>query len=187
MKLPAPKTKSEVSLEEAITRRHSIRNFADRALSLAQVSQLVWAGKSVPSAGALRPLEIYLVVGQVENLETGVYHYLPQKHAIAMHKASDLRNDLAQAALGQYFIAEAPISLVIAAEYERTTARYGERGVRYVQIEVGHVGQNIYLQAFALGLGTVAVGAFDDQEVSRVLNLPPNYQPLYIMPVGYSQ
>jgi SagB-type dehydrogenase family enzyme len=92
---------------------------------------------------------------------------------------------LAGASLNQNFIADAPLVIVIAAEYQRTTKRYGERGIRYVHIEVGHVGQNIYLQAESLGLGTLAVGAFYDEEVARVLNLPEAHEPLYVMPVGY--
>lgn len=185
--LPPPEAKGEVSLEEAISKRQSIRDFTDKRLNLEQISQLLWAAKSVPSAGGLYPLEIYLVVGENggENIGDGVYHYLPQKHAIEIQKKGDLRRDLAEAALGQYFLAEAPVSLVIAAEYERTTGKYGERGIRYVHMEVGHVGENIYLQAEALGLGTVAVGAFHDQEVSQILNLPPNHQPLCIMPLGW--
>lgn len=185
--LPPPKTKGGVSLEEAIAKRRSERDFLDKPLNLTQLSQILWAAKSVPSAGALYPLELYLVVGKkgVENLEAGVYHYLPQKHSIKIHKRGDLRRDLAEAALGQYFLAEAPVSLVITADYERTTGKYGERGVRYVHIEVGHVGENVYLQAEALGLGTVVVGAFHDEEVTKILNLPPTHKPLYLMPLGW--
>lgn len=195
--LPSPQKKGKVSLEEAIAKRRSKRDFLDKPLSLTQLSQILWSAQGItgpdgfkraaPSAGALYPLEIYVVTREngVESLEAGIYHYLPQKHSIEIHKSGDLRNDLAKAALGQHFIAEAPISLVITAEYERTTGKYGERGIRYVHIEVGHVGENVYLQVEALALGTVVVGAFDDEEVSQVLNLPPTHQPLYIMPIGY--
>lgn len=185
--LPPPKSKGEVSLEETVARRKSERDFLDKPLTLTQLSQILRSAKSVPSAGALYPLEIYVVVGEggVKDLKAGVYHYLSQKHSIEIGKSGDLRHKLAQAALGQYFIAQAPVSLVIVAEYERTTSKYGQRGVRYVHIEVGHVGENIYLQAEALGLGTVAVGAFNDEEVAKILNLSPAYQPLYIMPLGF--
>ena len=186
VRLPKPKLKSGISLEETVAQRHSTRDFTDNPLSLIQLSQILWAAKSVPSAGGLYPLEIYIVIGEdgVEDLKAGVYHYLSKSHSIKVFKKGDLRNELAQAALGQYFITEAPVSLIISAEYERTSGKYGQRGVRYVQIEVGHVGQNIYLQAVALGLGTVAVGAFDDQQVVRILNFHSNHQPLYIMPLG---
>jgi len=147
--LPTPRTKGEVSLEETIAKRRSRRDFLDKSLSLVQLSQILWSAQGItdpeefkraaPSAGALYPLEIYLVIGEngVEDLEAGVYHYLPQKHAMEIHQRGDLRRDLAQVALGQYFIAEAPLTLVVTAEYERTTGKYGERGNRYVQIEVG--------------------------------------------------
>lgn len=185
--LTSPEKKGKVSLEETIFKRHSIRDFADKRLNLEQISQLLWAAKSVPSAGGLYPLELYLVVGEKggEDLKAGVYHYLPQKHALEIQKKGDLRRDLAEAALGQDFLAEAPVSLVIAACYERTTGKYGERGIRYVHMEVGHVGENIYLQAEALGLGTVVVGAFIDEEVSRVLALSQTHKPLSIMPIGW--
>lgn len=185
--LPVPKPKGKTSLEEVIIKRRSKRDFSNRKLDIDQISKLLWAAKSVPSAGGLYPLEIYVVAGEerIKGVKAGVYRFLTKEQAIEKHKDGDLRNDLARAALGQDFISEAPVSLVIAAEYERTTSKYGERGIRYVHIEVGHVGENIYLQAEALGLGTVAVGAFNDQEISRLLNLPSNHKPLYIMPVGW--
>lgn len=197
--LPPPTLKGSVSLEEAIKGRRSRRSFRARPLTLSQISQLLWAAQAVtedggfkraaPSAGATYPLDVYLVVGEkkVDGLQAGVYHYLVHEHALRFLTRGDIRKDLAEACLGQMFIASAPIILTITAEYARTTGRYGERGIRYVHMEVGHVGQNIYLQAEALGLGTVAIGAFYDQAVSRVLHLPGGHEPLYIMPVGYRQ
>ena len=187
MLLPEPRKAGEVSLEEAIQRRKSRRRFSVRSLTAAQLSQLIWAAKKVPSAGALYPLELYAVIGRggVEGVDAGVYRCEIGK--ITLHKPGDLRLELASACLHQMFIAEAPVSFVIAAEYERTTRRYGERGVRYVLMEVGHAGQNIYLQCEALGLGTVAIGAFHDDEVSSVLSLPRTHRPLYVMPVGYAR
>lgn len=194
--LPEPKLKGDVSLEEAIRDRRSRRDFKDTPLALEQVSQLLWAAQGItgdgykraaPSAGALYPVEAYLVVGEggVENLGHGVYHYTPSTHTIERVLEGDIRDSLAAACLGQTFVAKAPVSIVIAAEYGRTTGKYGDRGIRYVHMEVGHVGQNIYLQAEALGLGTVVVGAFVDSGVSGLLNLPTNQEPLYVMPVGY--
>jgi SagB-type dehydrogenase family enzyme len=127
-------------------------------------------------------LEVYAVVGEVIGLEAGVFHYRPDGHLFVRRTVGDLRGELASAALGQEWVREAPVSLVIAARYERTTRRYGERGVHYVHIEVGHAGQDIYLQAEALGLGTVIVGAFDDQDVKTLLGIEE--EPLAIMPVG---
>jgi len=191
VKLPEPRPSGEMSVEEALAARRSVRSYQDEALSLTELAQLLWAaqgitahwgGRTAPSAGATYPLEVYAVVGEVTGLEAGVFHYRPDGHLFVRRTAGDLRGDLASAALGQEWVREAPVSLVIAARYERTTERYGERGVRYVHIEVGHAGQNIYLQAEALGLGTVIVGAFDDQDVKTLLGIEE--EPLAIMPVG---
>ena len=191
VKLPEPRPSGEMSVEEALAARRSVRSYQDEALSLTELAQLLWAaqgitahwgGRTAPSAGATYPLEVYAVVGEVTGLEAGVFHYRPDGHLLVRRTAGDLRGELASAALGQGWVREAPVSLVIAARYERTTGRYGERGVRYVHIEVGHAGQNIYLQAEALGLGTVIVGAFDDQDVKTLLGIEE--EPLAIMPVG---
>lgn len=195
--LPKPKIKGTVSLEETIKKRRSRRSFLAKPLTLEQVSQLLWAAQGItdektgfraaPSGGACYPLDLYLVVGKnsVEGLEAGVYHYLVSNHSLKIHLRGEKRRALALASFGQMFIAQAPISIVTTAEYSRITSRYGQRGVRYALIEVGHVGENIYLQAEALGLGTVAIGAFSDGMVSKCLNLPKKHEPLYIMPVGY--
>ena len=195
--LPPPMLKGDMSLEEAVKGRRSERSFKDRPLTLEQVSQLLWAAQAItedggfkraaPSAGATYPLDVYLVVGEkkVDGLQAGVYHYLVREHSLRFLTRGDIRKALAVACLGQMFIAQAPIILAITAEYARTTGRYGERGIRYVHMEVGHVGQNIHLQAKALGLGTVVIGAFTDQAVSKVLHLPGKHEPLYVMPVGY--
>lgn len=195
IKLPPPIVKGKISLEETIKKRRSERDFQDRALTVRQVSQILWAAQGIteergfkraaPSAGALYPLELYLVVKKVKELEAGVYHYHPANHTLDLTLRGNYQTPLAEACLGQMFIADAPVCLVIAAEYERTTAKYGKRGLRYVHIEVGHVGENICLQVVALGLGTVTIGAFWDEEVSRRLSLPKNYKPLYVLPVGY--
>lgn len=199
--LPEPKLKSEVSLEEAILKRRSQRDFLDKPLSLTQLSQILWAAQGVtdpqsgfraaPSAGALYPLEIYVVVGKSGvgsakgGLTVAVYHYIPDGHKLEVHLKEDAKSKLFEAVLGQEAVLQAPVSLVIAAEYERTTAKYGERGIRYVWLEAGHAAQNIYLEATALGLGTVVLGAFNDEEVVKVLQLPAEYKPLYVMPIGY--
>jgi SagB-type dehydrogenase family enzyme len=186
IKLPRPETGGKVSVEEALHRRRSRRTFQQRELTLRQVSQLLWAAAASPSAGATYPLDIFLVAGAgcVKDLEPGVYHYLGEQ-SLGLHAEGDRRESLARAALRQEFISNAPISLVVAATYERTTSRYGKRGQRYVHMEVGHVGENVYLQADALGLGTVAVGAFEDNAVARVIEMPSSMLPLYILPVGY--
>ena len=194
--LPLPRLKGNMSLEESIAYRRSIREYLDKPLTLNQLSQLLWAAQGLtelkwgfrasPSAGATYPLEIYVVVAEngVEGLEPGIYHYDPYTHTIRLTRKGDFVDELYEACLRQPWVKEAPVNIVIVAEYERTTRVYGERGIRYVHMEVGHVGQNIYLEATALGLGTVAIGAFYDNQVREILGLPPNYHPLYVMPVG---
>lgn len=177
-----------MEIEEAIARRNSRRSFKRTSLTKNQLSQLIWSAGKAPSAGATYPLELYVVIGKecAEDIDVdaGVYYHTKRYSELELHKEGDLREELAYACLSQMFIADAPVSFVIAAEYERTTRRYGDRGIRYVHIEVGHVGQNLYLQCEALGLATVAIGAFYDDEVAKVLSLPEEYKPIYVMPVG---
>ena len=193
IKLPGPRYDSDVSVEEALLKRRSIREYTGEPLTLQEVSQLLWAAQGItdprglrtsPSAGALYPLEVYVVVGDVENLAKGVYKYKPHEHEIIKVLDGDKREELAKAALGQAWVKEAAINIVITAVYARTTVKYGDRGIRYVHMEAGHAAQNLYLQATAMNLGTVTVGAFHDEQVKEVLNLPKDEQPLYILPVG---
>ena len=141
-----------------------------------------WGGRTAPSAGALYPLEIYLLAGEVKGLKTGLYHYRPGDHTISPTTADDLRGQITEASLGQNQILKAPATLIIAAVYQRTTQKYGERGIRYVQQEIGAVCQNVHLQAESLNLGTVWIGAFDDRQVKEALGIAE--EPLAIMPVG---
>ncbi len=143
-----------------------------------------WGGRTAPSAGALYPLEVYLVVGNVEKLVLGVYKYKPEGHELVKVNEGDSREELAMAALGQNWVKEGAIDIVIAAVYKRTTKKYGDRGVRYVYMEAGHAAQNIYLQAAALNLGMVTVGAFNDNRVKEILGMPRDEIPLYVIPVG---
>lgn len=194
--LPSPSQKGSMSLEEAIAHRRSIRRFAPEPLSLSQLSQILWAAqgltksggryRAAPSAGATYPLEIFVVCGKnsITEVGAGIYHYNIDSHSLSLHYKGDIRLELARAALGEEAIYQAPVDIIICAEYERTAVRYGTRAERHVHMEVGHAGQNIYLQATALGLATVAVGAFNDERVREVLRLEKQYKPLYIMPVG---
>jgi SagB-type dehydrogenase family enzyme len=191
--LPEPRYDSDVSIEQTLLSRRSIRSFADEPLTLQEVSQLLWAAQGItdslgrrtaPSAGALYPLEIYAVAGNVKNLSSGVYKYEPEKHQLVRVMDGDMRDELANAALGQSSVRGGAVAFVITAVYERTTVKYGDRGIRYVHIEVGHAAENLCLQATAMDLGAVTVGSFDDEQVAAVLNLPEDEQPLYIIPVG---
>jgi len=194
LKLPAPGLQSGVSLEEAFLKRRSIREYANLPLTIEEGSQLLWAaqgitgkeggGRTAPSAGALYPLEVYLVVGNIRNLAPGVYRYRPENHELVMVRGGDLRAELAMAASEQVCVKEGAIDIVFTAVYERTTRKYGERGIRYVHIEAGHSAQNVCLQATALNLGAVTVGAFSDEQVRSILDIPQVEVPLYIIPVG---
>ena len=191
MILPKPKVKGNVSIEEVISKRRSVRKYINKEISVEDLSQILWACqgitdderglRSAPSAGALYPLEIYVVN------KSGIFHYKPSEHKLLMTKSGDFRNDLKSASLGQSFINEVPVDIVICAVYQRVTKRYGDRGVRYTDIEVGHAAENVHLEAEALGLSSVPVGAFNDAEVSKVLELPADEKPLYIIPIGYAK
>lgn len=193
VKLPAPGRAGRVSVEEALQQRRSVREFAPGPLELADVSRVLWAAQGItdaerhrtaPSAGALYPLEIYLVSGNVAGLPAGVYHYEPARHELLGVKKGDVRADLASAAFGQGWMRGTPAALAIAAVYRRTARKYGDRAPRYVHIEVGHAAQNVYLQAAARGLATVLVGAFNDAKLQAVLGLPADHAPLALMPFG---
>jgi SagB-type dehydrogenase family enzyme len=191
---PPPPMIGAVSLGEALARRHSVREFTRGTLMLAEVSHLMWAaqgmtppeGRTAPSAGATYPLEVYVAAGEVDGLADGVYRYIPDSHHLEAVADGDVRVPLAATAADQEWIGGAAMVVVIAAVFDRTTERYGKRGERYVHMEVGHAAQNLLLQAAALGLGATPVGAFNDAEVSRLLRMPGNETPLYLVPVGRS-
>ena len=200
--LPSPETDGNISVEKALTSRRSHRNFQSKAISSEQLSQILWAAygitfpiqdhpdvrgglRTTPSAGARYPLEIYAIIGNVEGIDPGVYKYISAEHKIIRTIDKDVRDELCNAALEQGMIRRAPASVFYSAIFNRTIERYGERGRRYVYMELGHSAQNIHLQAEALRLGTCAIGAFTDSRVSQVLKLPANEEPLYIMPIGY--
>lgn len=191
--LPPPRFVGDQSLESLLQQRRSVRAYSDEALSLEELGQLLWAAQGIthseglrtaPSAGALYPLELFIVVGHVKNMDQGIYHYDPKGHRLRQITHRDIRKALAQAALSQPWIREAVAVLVFTAVVERTTVKYGQRGIRYVHMEVGHAAQNVFLQAEALGVDTVVVGAFDDRAIIEVLDLPSSMQPFMLMPLG---
>jgi len=191
--LPQPRHDGDVSVEHALRARRSARAYRSDALTMADVSQVLWAAQGItdpeglrtaPSAGALYPLEVYLVATNVGGLAQGVYKYAPDGHALIPTIQGERRTALAKAALSQECVSDAPAALVFAAVYARTAKKYGDRAERYAHIEVGHAAENVYLQAGAMRMGTVMVGAFDDKAVARALELPKNEAPLAIMPLG---
>jgi len=188
--LPSPELDKGISVEKALSQRRSVREYQEE-LDIKQISQLLWSaqgitsdwgGRTAPSAGATYPVEIYLVVNNSEKLSPGLYHYQNNDHSLKLAKQEILGKKLCQASLGQMSIEEAPINIIITAVFQRTAERYGQRAERYVYIEAGHVGQNIYLQAESLGLGTVVIGAFHDERVKEILGLDEDV--IMIMPVG---
>jgi len=191
IELPKPNAQGSSLLEQAIENRKSVRSFTKQGLSLDLIGQILWAGqglrgstsnRTVPSAGALYPLELYLVT------EEGVYHYYPDGHRMELHVEGDMRSSLSSAALGQECVAQAPATILLTAVFSRIETKYGkERSPQYIYLEAGHAAQNILLQATALGLDGVPVGAFYEEQVSKVLQLPQAHFPLYLIPLGYSE
>jgi SagB-type dehydrogenase family enzyme len=191
--LPPPVTRGAMSVEEALAARRSVRAYREEPLALAQLGQLLWAAQGItdadghrtaPSAGARYPIELFVLAGNVTGLSAGVYRYRPADHALLPHLSGDLRQRLVDAAARQDWITQTAAVLVITSVDERTRARYRDRTDRYVAIEAGHVGQNVYLQAVALGLGTTMVGAFQDDSVCVLLALDRAERPVALMPVG---
>lgn len=190
IKLPKP-VKTQKTLEHCIEKRRSVRRYDSKELSLQQLSNLLWAMqgstdtvrgfRTAPSAGALYPLEVYVFTPD------GIYHYLPHKHTLEVKEKKDRRRELAAACLGQEFVEEAPVNVVICAVPHRTTRRYGERGYRYIWIEIGHAAQNLHLEAVGLGLASVPVGAFYDAKIAEILKLSEEEIPCYVIPVGYQK
>lgn len=193
IELPAPQTDGKMSLEFALFKRRSVRSFQNHHLSLASVSQLLWAAQGItnsmglrtaPSAGALYPLEVYVFAGNVEGVSAGLYRYNNRGHQLDRLEQRDRRDDLCGAALGQPPVRQAPAAFMITGVGRRITTKYGNRGIRYMLMEAGHVAQNICLQAVALDLGSVVIGAFSDREAADILKLDPEESPLYIIAVG---
>lgn len=186
--LPEPAKKGKISLEEVIAKRRSCRSFTGKALTPQQISQILWAGQGItgskglraaPSAGATYPLTLYV------SLPEGVFRYVPEDHSLTLIKSADIRVDLARASVEQYFMTKAGMIVIIAARFERTTSRYGRRGERYVILEAGHCAENMFLQAEALGLGSVAIGAYNDGEIATLAGLEKSEQPLLLVAIGH--
>ncbi|MGE5219670.1 MAG: SagB/ThcOx family dehydrogenase [Chloroflexota bacterium] len=193
IKLPEPRLDSAVSIEKVLRTRRSTREFADQPLELTQITQLLWAAQGVtgaeahrtaPSAGGLYGLELYLVAANINGLPAGIYKYEILTHELVSLIEGDARQRLFRSALEQTSISQAPAIFALAGVYDRISAKYGERGIRYTHMEAGHAAQNLLLQAVALGLAAVLVGAFDDTKVKRVLGLSKKEMPLYLIPVG---
>lgn len=207
IQLPEPDFSGKITVEKALRERRSVRDYSTESLSLAELSQLLWAAQGItkaieeppsiwrgekwmgglrtaPSAGGLYPIELYIIIRNVTNVPQGLYKYNSLNHTIEKILDGDQRKSISEAALKQGSIQKGAAVFAICAVVKRTEVKYGERADRYVKIEVGAVGQNIYLQSVALNLGTVFIGAFNDDQVKAALHLPQDEIPLGIMPVG---
>jgi SagB-type dehydrogenase family enzyme len=193
IQLPEPRYDSEISLEESLLNRRSTRSYSDEPVTLQEVSQLLWAAQGItdasglrtaPSAVALYPLNIYIVVGNVPEIVRGVYIYVPEDHSIKRLLNGDIRGALADAAMGQASVRQGAVSFVVTVDYGKMTAQFADKGERFGTLEAGHAAQNLCLQSTALGLGLVTAGAIYDDQVANVLDLPDNFTPLYVIPVG---
>lgn len=192
--LPPVSVPPELSLARAIEQRRSLRDYADRALTTTELSWLLVAAtgitgtgglRAAPSAGAQYPIETYVAVTRVEGIEPGIYHYAPADHALERVRTGTFGGDLVLAGLGQEFLGQAPVVLVLSAIFQRLRWRYRERAYRYALLEAGHIGQNVYLAAEAASLGACAVGAFSDEAINRLLDIDGVEEAaLILVPVG---
>ena len=192
--LPIPHTKKTMTLSEAISKRRSWRNYKNEPVSLEDLSHLLWTAQGItdqenkfraaPSAGALYPLELYVVVGNITNLVPGIYHYLPDSHSLIKISDGDKRSELFGAALSQEPVAQAPATIVFTADFNRTTKKYGQKGKQFVFVEVGHAAENICLSAIALNLASITIGSFDIYTVKEIVPMADDEFPLYLLPIG---
>ena len=201
--LPPPITDGKMSLEYVLAHRRSQRHLTGQAISAEQLGQLLWSAygvtspqpykpltrggfRTAPSAGGSYPLEVDVIIGNVEGIEPGVYRYVSEAHKIVRRMDKDIRAEMCAAALGQAFVKEAPITIVYSGIYERTTKKYGERGLtRYVWLDAGHSTENVCLQVEALGLGACVVGAFNDEQVAELMQYSGEEVPMYMVAVGH--
>jgi SagB-type dehydrogenase family enzyme len=198
IKLPAPSKKGTVSVEEALQNRRSVRLFANRELSLAQISQLLWAAdginnpqgkRTAPSGKAAYPMDLYLVAGErgVNGLAPGIYHYNVAEHALEPVAKGEFRPAVVKACNSQVWMKAAPVIFVISGDYKRSEVKNGPKAPLYTHIEAGLIAQNLFLQVGALGLGAGIAGGMNDQALGQALKIPQANIPFLVMPVGYKQ
>jgi SagB-type dehydrogenase family enzyme len=197
LKLDAPSQAQMSQLFDTIAQRRSVRNFAGTPVTLPQLSQLLWATQGItlredearlraaPSAGGLYPVETYVAINSGDGIGAGLYHYNIEEFSLEKLKGGSVGPALADACLGQMFMATCAAAFIWTAIYKRVMWRYGKRGVRYIFMDAGHIGENLQLAAAALGLGCCAVGSFYDEEVSALLGLDGKDEfPVYLSVVG---
>ena len=199
VELPPPIVESGIDAFTVLRGRRSRRSFLEKPLTLKEVSTILfytlgitgrtwWGGpkRTYPSAGALQPVEAYIIANNVLNLASGVYHYNPGRHCLELISKGDYAGKLYHASLQQEHVREAPVIIILTVYYPRTASQYHVRAYRYVLLDAGFAGENLYLAAEALGLATVAVGAFIDQDICSILRIDCDWEyPLLIFPIGW--
>ena len=194
IELPPP-TYEGMTLEEALKQRRSIRTFNNSNLTLQEISQLLFSAQGItdetnlyrtaPSAGALYPIETYLIANRVDGLEKGIYHYNIGGHSLELLREGDFSEEILEACLNQQSTKEAAALFVFTAVFERTKSKYGERGMRYIYIEAGHISQNLLLEATSLNLAAVPIGGFSDEGVNSLIGVDGTSESaVYINAVG---
>lgn len=198
VQLPPPAA-GAMTVAEAIAARRSIRRFADRPMSLEVLSRTLLSAagitgsgrmdhRAAPSAGALYPVETYVIVTNVDTLSDGLYHFQVADSSLALIREGDFSLQIYEAANEQDWVGASPVTLVFTARFNRVTQKYADRGYRYAYIEGGAIAENVYLQAASLGLGTVLVGSFNDDALNEFLGVDGlNEAALLIMPVGWPE
>jgi len=183
IKLNKPNISTKIVLEEILMKRKSIRDFSKKPISIQDLSYLLWAStgiqrkeygyefRTAPSAGALYPIETYLVINNVENVPQGVYHYLIKEHALEELRLGDFRVNIAKAALDQYMCSTAAVVFIWTAIFNRSKCKYGERAYRYIYLDAGHIAQNLALASTSLDLGCCPIAALYDDEVNRIISV----------------
>lgn len=192
IELPVVALSSSFSVEKALAQRRSVRSYKQGKLTLSEIGQLLWSAQGItepnrklrtaPSAGAIHPLQMYLVVREADGISPGLFSYEPNGHKLVTLKTANLYPQITARATRQTFIGTSGIMLIFAADLEKILPRYKEKAERYTYMEIGHASQNVHLQCESLGLGTVCVGAFNEAELKSILEIDEN--PYYLMPVG---
>lgn len=200
IKLPSPEPMVTSSVDQALRQRKSVRSFAAKPLSKEQLAYLLWAStgiqgrghgfefRTAPSAGALYPIETYLVVNTVEDVPQGLYHYSIKLHGLEELQSGDVSRPVTVAAMGQRMCLQAAVVFIWTAVFQRTKWRYGDRAYRYIYLDAGHIAQNLALAATSLGLGSCQVGALFDDEVNDIIGADGiEESTIYMSVVGWPQ
>lgn len=196
--LPKPQTDSSKTLDEVLSKRKSIRSFQQKPLSTSHLSYLLWASTGVqrkehgyefrtaPSAGALYPIETYLVINNVESIKQGVYHYNIKHHYLEELRTGDFRSEITTAALNQHMCSTASVVFIWTALFNRSKCKYGQRSYRYIYLDAGHIAENLALAATNLNLGSCHIAALFDEDINNIIEVDGTKEStIYLTVVGH--